>query len=780
LAIRAPIGNRRSLYTGVVFELRQSVRSLLRSPASSLSIVLILALGAGANTGAFSALYGLLLKPLPYPEPDRLVELYETTKDRKPRGVAMANLLDWRARSEFFEAMAAYQPRTFGLTRGERDAVTVVQTGMVMPEFFAALGVAPAVGRVFGEPEEAVLVLSDRLWRRMFGADPGAIGRQVELNEEPYTIVGVMPPGFEYPMGAAHPEAYLPLSRRDYCCARLGSQAAVARVKPGVSLERARAELESVAATNDGRSAGLRPLQETIAGDRRQPLFLLTGAAALLLAIACANVAGLLLARAQRRKREFEIRLWLGAGIGRLLRPFFYEAAILAACGAALGLAAAQLILTLVPRFIPTQEAPGLDAAAFGGAIAIALALALLLGAAPAMVVLRRGRPRGWLVIAQVALSVVLLLSSAVLLRSFLRLVSTSPGFSTVHALRFGIGIPEKRYDTERKLIAFHRDLERKLAELPGVSAAGAAIRAPLRGGAPGPGGTFQIAGSNLPLQERPRASVNVASPGYFAAMGIPVLEGRAFSWQYDRPGERRVAVVNRTLTRAYLRGGGALGTLLDVWSSQWEIVGVAADTRQASLEYESVPEIFLSMTQVGSEGAVYTIRARSDDPALPQAIAAAVARQDPRIERVRVEPLSALVERSVEARGVAIRLVGGFGALALLLTAIGIYGIVAFRAAERSREMAIRSALGATAPQLRRLVLGHGARLALYGTAAGLAGFAIAAPLLKGQLYGVQAIDPLSVAAVGAGVFVVALAASLAPSRRAGRSAPMDALREL
>ena len=657
-----------------------------------------------------------------------------------------------------------------------------------MPEFFSALGVAPAVGRVYGEREDAVLVLSDRLWRRMFAADPKAIGRRVELNEEPHTIVGVMPPGFEYPMGGALPEAYLPLSRRDYCCARLGSQAAVARVKPGVSLDRARAELESVAATNDGRSAGLRPLQETLTGARRAPLLLLTGAAALLLTIACANVAGILLARALRRKREFEIRLWLGAGIGRLLRPFFFEAAILAACGAALGLFAAQLILALVPRFIPATEAPRLDRAAFLGALAIAAGLALLLGAAPAMVVVRRARPRGWLVITQVALSVVLLLSSAVLLRSFLRLVSTSPGFSTVHALRFGIGIPEKRYDTERKLIAFHRDLERKLAELPGVSAAGAAIRAPLRGGSPGPGGTFQIAGSNLPVVQRPRAWVNVASPGYFAAMEIPVVEGRAFSWQYDRPGEHRVAIVNRTFARMYLRDRGAIGTLLDVrWvselypeGSQWEIVGVAGDIRQANLEHEPMPEIFLSMTQVGSEGAGYAIRARSDDPALPEAISVAVAEQDPRIERVRVEPLASLVERNVGARNAAIQLVGGFGALALLLTAIGIYGIVAFRAAERSREMAIRSAMGATAPHLRRLVLGHGARLALFGTAAGLAGFAVAAPLLKGQLYGVAAMDPLSVAAVAAGVFVVALAASLAPSRRAGRSAPMDLLREL
>lgn len=756
-------------------EIRQAARSLVRAPASSLSIILILALGAGANTGAFSALYELLLKPLPYPHPDRLVELHETTADRKPRGVAMANLLDWRARSASFEAMAAYQPRTFGLTRGERDAVTVVQTGMVMPEFFATLGVTPANGRVFADREDAVLVLSDRLWRRMFGADPLVIGRQVELNEEPHTIVGIMPPGFEFAMGAAQPEAYLPLSRRDYCCGRVGSQAAVGRVKPGVSMDHARAELEAAAAglareypaSNGGRSAGFRPLHETMTGAKREPLLLLGGAAALLLAIACANVAGLLLARALRRRREFEIRLWLGAGLGRLLRPFFLEAAILAAGGSTLGLVAARAFTEL-------------NSAAHAAAFAITCGVTLLLGAAPAAIVLRRPRPRArlrnGLVVTQVALSVVLLLSSAVLLRSLLNLIQTDPGFSTVHAWRFGVGIPEKRYDTDAKLIAFHRDLEARLSELPGVTSAGAAVRAPLRGGSPGPASTFQIAGANLPVPERPRAWINVASPGYFEAMGIPLVEGRAFSWQYDRPGERRVAIVNQAFARAHRT---SIGTQLEVRGVR-EIVGVVADTHQSNLEHEPLPEIYLSLTQEGAEGAGYAIRASSDDPALPQAIAAAVAAQDPRIQRVKVEPLRVLVENNLEARNEAIRLVGGFGALALLLTAVGIYGIVAVRAAERSREMAIRSALGATASRLRGLVLGHAVRLALFGTAAGLAALAAATPLLKGQLYGVSPIDPASIAIVASGVFAIALLASLAPSRRASRSAPMDLLREL
>src|SRR3954470_3137895 len=325
----------------MLLDLRQTFRSLSRNPAFSLFIVLILALGVGANTGSFSAVYTLLLKPLPYPEPQRLVELFETTADRKPRGVAMANLLDWRARSKSFEAMAVYQPRSFGLTLAGRDAVTVVQTGMVMAGFFPASGVSPSLGRAFTEAEEIagtpLIVLTDRLWRRMFAADPGVIGRRVALNEESHIILGVMPPGFEYPMGATRPDAFIPLSRKDYCCGRLGSQSSVARLKPGVSLDSARAELESIAAalareypaSNAYRSAGLRPLHDSMTGARREPLWILIGAAFLLLMITCANVAGLLLMRALGRSHEFAIRASLGAGVARLARQFFLEATVL-------------------------------------------------------------------------------------------------------------------------------------------------------------------------------------------------------------------------------------------------------------------------------------------------------------------------------------------------------------------------------------------------------------------------------------------------------------------
>ena len=801
-------------------DLRHALRTLLRSPAFALSTVLTLALGVGANTGAFSALDTLLLQPLPYPDPGRLVSLFETTVDRQPRGVAEANLIDWQARTHAFEAMAAFQPRSFGLTLGEHDPVTVIQTGMVMAPFFDVLAVPPALGRTFTTEEEIseahLIILTDRLWRTVFSSDPAIVGRTVALNEEPHTVIGVMPRGFEYPMDRVTPDAFIPLSRRDYCCGRLGSQDAIGRIRRGTSFGQARDELAAVArslaadypASNRGRSAGFRPLQESLTGNRREPLFLLLAAASLLLLISCANVAGLMLARSLSRSHEVAIRAALGAGLRQIARQFLAEAFVLSGAGAVVGFLASSLVLDAVPRFVPgagRTEPLHLNSAAFAFALAIALGTTLLLAFAPTLLLRRldlaamikaagrqgsRGAPTAFrhvLVVTQVALSVVLLLGAGVLLHSFVRLLAVNPGFDTAHVLQFGLGLPDKRYDTELKEIEFHRELLRRLAALPGVERAGCTPRLPLRGGSAGPGGTFQIWGANIPMPQRPHSWTNVASPDYFAAMGIPLLEGRTFSFQDDRPGVHRVAIVNRTFAAAYLRGRRTLGTLLDIrWVSElnplgvpWEIVGVVGDTRQANLDHEPIPEIYLSTTQIGMDGSAYVVRTRRDDPALPKAIAATVTQLDPRLETVRVRPLHTIVERNLGSRSATVSLVGTFGGLALLLTAVGIYGIVAFRAAERSREMAIRVALGATATNVRSLILSHGVRLTAAGVALGMAAFLLAGPIVKGQLYGVAPTDPLTLAGVASAVLLTALAASLAPSRKAGRSDPMDLLRD-
>jgi len=790
-------------------ELSAVCRDIRRAPLFTVCVVLTLALGTGANTGAFSALNALLLKPLPYPEPGRLVSLFESGPDHRARGVAEGNLLDWRRRTHSFSGMAVYYPRSFGLTHSETDPVTVIQTGMVMADFFPVIGVPPALGRTFTEQEEIaeapLIVLTDRLWRREFAGADNGIGRKIWLNEEPKTIIGVMPAGFEYPMGSVLPDAFIPLSRKDYCCRRtVTTLDAVARLQPGVAAATARAEIETVAsqlarefpATNGSRSAGLEPLQAAMKGSRRQPLWLLVAAAALLLAIAMANVTGLILARSLRRAPETAVRIALGAGTGRLARLYFTEAAVWSVAGAACGWVAASLILEAVPQFVPGANLAGplrLDGAAFAFALAIAGGLTLVLGSAPTLFVFRtdqnsllklgvrsqssRGRMRGLLALVQVALSVVLLLSAALLLRSFLGVEAQSPGFETAHVLRFGIGLPDTRYGTDEQLIRFHHELQQKLLAIPGVAQAGAAGRFPLT--AASGMGPFQIAGAGIPESQRPRARISPVSPGYFAAMSIPLREGRDFSWSDDRLTGQFVAIVNRTFARTYLRGRARVGTVLEAQRTKWTVIGVVSDSRQLGLDREPVPEIFTSISQTGADGAVYVVRTRREEPGLAQVIASTAAQQDPRLQRVTPTPLELVVERSLGSRKTAMELVGVFGGLALLLTALGIYGIVGFRASERTREIAIRAALGATSVQIRGLILGHGARLALGGVVLGVPCFFLAAPLLRNQLYGIGLSDPVSIASVFLLVFGMALAASVAPSRRAVRTAPADLFRD-
>jgi predicted permease len=534
--------------------------------------------------------------------------------------------------------------------------------------------------------------------------------------------------------------------------------------------------------TNGGRSAGLRPLQDVMSGSRREPLFLLAGAATLLLVLCCANVAGLMLARWTARSREIAVRIALGSDFLSLAQCFLAESAVLSAAGTACGLAAAMAVLRIVPAFVPGGAVQGplqLDRDAFAFALALALAVAFLIALGPAFALRRadlsgalKGGGRRWrgvLAAAQVALSVVLLLSAGALLRSFVHLMAVKPGFEAANALRFGIGIPEKRYDTDERVIGFHRNLLDRLRALPGVDSAGAGQYLPLTGDI-GIGGSFQITGANTPRPQWPRAWHNVVSPGYFRALGIPLFQGRDFSWLDDHPGGARVAIVNQALVRANFPGRPALGAMLDInygVAASWQIVGIVGDARQSTLDREAVPQIYLSMTQLPADGARYVVRGRVD----PRTVAAAVAQQDPRLERVNVEPLELTVERSVGPRAATLRLVAGFGAIALLLTVTGLYGILTSRAAERSREMAIRMALGATGAQTGGLMVAEALRLAVCGIAAGLVAFCL--------LYGVSATDPVAMGGVALLVIAVSLAASFAPSRRAARTQPIDLLRD-
>lgn len=810
---------------GFLSDLAQAVRILLRSRTLTVTAVLTLALGLGANAAMFSATWALLLRPLPYPEPERLVSLFGTRPDRGPQQVSLLDFLDWREASRSsFANMAAYRPRSFGIaTNGGDTAPEVIQVGMTTAGLFETLGVRPARGRAFTEREEVeeapVIVLSHRLWRRL-GADPGAVGGKVRLNEEPRTVVGVLPEGFDFPMQGELPEAYIPLSRADYGASR-GARGleAVARLAGGVSPEAARSALASAAArlaeahpdSNARLGADLQSLDEALRGGNRRPLLLLTGAGLLLFLIACTNVVNLLLAHFLARSRATAIRAALGARTAQIARHFTAQGVVLTLAGAAAGLVTARLCLAALPLALPllggaAPPAAALDAAPLrldGAVLLFTLGLALLVAALLALssaalarradlqAVLQsddprsgsRSRLRGALVVGQIAASTMLLLLAGLLLRSFLALLSADPGFETAGVVKFGLGLPEARYGAEEKMIAFHRDLLAKLAEIPGVEAAGAIAGLPLGGQEFRTG--FQPAGAGIPRADRPGAVLAVASEGYFRTLAIPRVKGRGFR-PADTPESPPVLLVNQAFERTHFPAEGALGQRIEIgWASEafpagtaWEIVGVVGDTRQGSLEEEVQPGIYLPMSQFPVDGCSYTVRAARTDAGLAQAVREAVRAQDGQLESVEVLPLREVVRESLGDRRLLFLLTALFSGVALLLTAVGIYGVTAWTALQRDREMALRLTLGAQARQVARLVLGQGLGLAVRGLLLGVSGFFLLQDLVASQLYGVRAMDPLTLGAVALVLCATTLLACAVPSLRVSRTEPMRAIR--
>jgi putative ABC transport system permease protein len=814
------------MMTEFLNEIRLALRALRRSPMFTATVLLTLALGVGANTGMFSATYSLLLAPLPYSEPDRLVALHTAGADGSPRQVSLLDLQDWRSGLDGFESLAGYRLRSFGLQRagGQSAQPAVIQVGMTTADLFRVLGTEPVLGRSFTEQEEAedaaVIVLSDQLWRTRLGGDLGIVGETVLLNEAPKTVVGVLPPGFEFSIRGRIPDAYIPISHADYGGSRATrSLDVVARIEGDMTFDAGRSELQRVASqlaqaypdTNTQIGADLRGLHEALRGANRTPLLLLAGAALALLLITCTNVANLFLERFLLRSKEASVRIALGASGGQLLGHYLAEGLVVSALGAGLGLLVARGCLALLPSVLPLiggvspvggqrLDLLQLDINALAFAVAITIMTGLVFAMAPATLARRldparglgggvgsrtRTRFRGGLVVAQVSFSAILTLSAMLLLRSFLLLLGTDPGFQTTGVLRFGIGLPEQRYDTEQKMINFHERLCSALEELPGVDTVGAIARLPLGGS--GFTAWFLPEGVELPREERPRTAINVASPGYFASMGIPVLAGRPFTWQ-DSTEQPRVVLVNEAFAESHLPDGGFLGPRLRLswWSelnprdTAWEVVGVVGNTRQVSLEEAPRPEIYLSMSQFPLEGGSYTILTTGTNPAVAEAIPSVVESIDGQLEGIGVSPLSARVDDSLGDRRLALLLVGTFAGVALALTIIGLYGVVAFSVADRSREIGIRRALGAQVSDVLHLVAASGLRLAVGGLLIGFAGFLLVSRWIESQLYGVTAADPVSGLIVTVTLCVAAALASFIPAMRAVRSSPSEVIRDL
>ena len=798
---------------GLLQDARYALRTMRKNPGFTLTAVLSLALGIGANTAIFTVVNGILLRPLPFPEPDRLVRIWESqpAKGYFRNVVNPFNFLDWREHTHSFESMAAVQELTTNLSgRGDPLALDGMQ---VSPNFFSILRVSPSLGRSFVSEEglpghEHVAILSFGLWRSQFGGDPGVIGRNITVNGEPHTIVGVMPRAFAFPKYKAEIWTPLPITRsKNWEGGRY--LAVVARLKPGITLKQAEQDLHTVALQtalerpgyNRGWSADAVPMLADATENVRLPLLVLLAAVGLVLLVACANVANLLLMRAAGRVREIAIRAALGAGRRRLLQQLLAETFMLALVACAAGLAAAYWgvkgLLAMVPHQtqLPRMDAIHMDAPVFLFAVGVSIASAALFGLVPSLQVSQavpqhalqvgairtaaRSILRPALVVAEVGLSVVLLVGAGLMLRSFHRLITVDPGFRVQHVLTMQMFTSPAKYLDNRKRADYFADILNQIRAVPGVQEAGSVHFLPLQEQMSG--SCFARADEPPPTPSTARdAAFLVVSPGYFQAMGTPLLSGRRFDPR-DRFGARSVVIVNRQFVERFLAGRDPIGQKLNLcWPvrNPVEIVGVIADARQTELQTSPEPTIFIDNLQASMFFAQWVVRTTGDPARMARAVEAAIHRVDPDQPVTHVQTMEQVFSDSVAQPRLQLILLLIFGGIAGLLATVGIYGVVAYSVAQRTREIGIRVALGAQRADVSRMVLHEGAILALSGIGMGLAGALALTRVMRRLLFETAPTDPMTLACVAIGVTLIVLLATLIPARRAAQVDPATALR--
>lgn len=804
-------------------DLRHAARSLLREPGFTLVAGVTLALGIGASTAIFSAVHAVLLRDLPYGDADRIVAVFHTDAEtgEVTTGASAANMRDLGESAERLAETAVAEPWSLDLQL--EDRAEMLRTWAVSEGFFEVLGVEPRLGRSFRPEEyvagnEKVVLLGHRSWTTRFGADPDLVGRTLILDEEPYTVVGVLPPDFRYPDRAA---AWIPRPPRpwDDNSRAADYMTAVAKLTSGATLAEARAEADrtarSLAEAFPGSNAniGLRlvPFREHLVGDVRTALVVLFSAVGLLLLIACANVAGLMLARGARREREYALRSALGAGRARLVRRIGAESLLLAGAGCGLGIALTyagiEAIQALGPGHLPRIDQLGVDAAVLAFAVLAAGSSALLSGMAPALRLSRpdlgealsegaRGAPGGRrihrlrdrLVVAEVAAAVVLLIGAGLLIRSFTVLVDEELGFDP----RDRVAVQVFAYDyPEGELAVFVRQAMENMEAVPGVRDVALTTNVP--GANEGAIAAIDI---DLPLRVEGRAAppegrepvawTSQISAGYFDVMDIPVVAGRGFD-DGDRADSRPVAVINEELARRLFPAEDPLGRRIALpWgageSGEWpwrEIVGVAGDVRPLGFESEPRPEVFLPLTQVGDASLTFVLATGGDAESLVRPAQEAIWETNPSQAVWGAATLEALLADWLRERRFNLLLLTAFAGVALLLAAVGIYGLVSFSVEERVPELGIRRALGSDRGTLLRMVIRRGAVLAAAGVALGILGSLLLTRFLEGMLFGVEPTDwPTYVILAGA-VLAVATVASLVPALRATRIDPVVALRQ-
>jgi putative ABC transport system permease protein len=796
----------------VVRDVRFGLRSLRRSPGFTLVAVLCLGLGLGANAAIFSVLNAVLLRPLPYPEPERVVRVWETMGTVGLGSVSVPNFRDWTEQATGFEQLAAWQWGSANLQgTGEPERIRSIQA---TSNLFSLLGVRPLLGRTFvpgqdGPGKAKVAVLAEALWRTRFGADPALVGRTIRLDGALYEVIGVMPAAFDFPPGGARNDAWLVYEPSPTASRGAHFLAVVGRVKRGVSVAAATTQLEAVAARLEKaypaeqgeRGVKVRPLQDAVVGDVRPALLILFGAVALVLLIACANVANLLLARAAVRQREVAIRLALGAGRARLVRQFLVESLVLSSGGAVLGLLLAwwglSALAPLAEGALPLAGGVSLDLRVFAFLLGVALLSGLAFGIVPALHSSRgdvrdslteagkstssgrQQRFRAALVVVEIALSLILLVGAGLLLRGFLRLSGTPPGFAGGNVLTAHLAVPAERLPTATTRT--FRPLLDAVRRVPGVHSAAIISMLPIQDA--WTNGSYTVVGRPAPpLARQPLAEERVASPGFFETLGIPILRGRDFQ---EREGESgpRVIVVNDALARQAFPGADALDQRLKFGdATEYTIVGVVGNVRQAGLDQAPLAEVYFPYGQADAAGllgdASLAIRTSVPPGTLAGAIGRAVRGVDPGLPLYKVMTMEEVIAESLAGRRLNLWLLGIFAGIALVLSAAGLYGVISYLVAQRTREIGVRIALGAQNRDVIGLVLRQGAGLTAAGIALGLLGALALTRVMESLLYGVSARDPLTYGALAALFATVALVATWVPARRASRVDPITAIR--